>query len=180
MHSATFVRYSSLDIKANLTMSKFYDFSLTSLQGESIDFEQFKGKKVLIVNTASECGFTPQYEQLEELHETFGGHNLVILGIPSDDLGGQEPGNEEQIYDFCSTNYGVTFLMTEKMKVKGADCHELYRWLTDATENGIGDFEVTWNFQKFMIDESGNVVNSIAPATSPIDEQILHWIKHKA
>jgi glutathione peroxidase len=158
-------------------MSKFYDFSLKTLTGETLAFSQFKGKKVLVVNTASKCGLTPQYQQLEELHEEFGGANFVVLGIPSNDFNGQEPGTNKDIQDFCQVNYGVTFLMTEKISVKGKNAHPLYHWLTDAIENGISDFEVTWNFHKFMIDENGNLERDLPPTTSPLDEQIINWIK---
>lgn len=159
-------------------MSKFYDFKLNDLHGDAIDFKQFKGKKVLLVNTASECGFTPQYKQLEELHEQFGGNNFCVVGLPCNDFGKQEPGSPSDIANFCKVNYGVTFLMTEKIAIKPPNTHPIYTWLTDATENGIADFEVEWNFHKFLIDEQGNVVRDFPSATLPLDEQIIDWIKH--
>lgn len=159
-------------------MSKFYDFKLNDLRGNAIDFKQFKGKKVLLVNTASECGFTPQYKQLEELHEQFGGNNFCVVGLPCNDFGKQEPGSPSDIANFCKVNYGVTFLMTEKIAIKPPNTHPIYTWLTDATENGIADFEVEWNFHKFLIDEQGNVVRDFPSATLPLDEQIIDWIKH--
>ena len=159
-------------------MSKFYDFKLNDLRGNAIDFKQFKGKKVLLVNTASECGFTPQYKQLEELHEQFGGNNFCVVGLPCNDFGKQEPGSPSDIANFCKVNYGVTFLMTEKIAIKPPNTHPIYTWLTDATENGIADFEVEWHFHKFLIDEQGNVVRDFPSATLPLDEQIIDWIKH--
>jgi glutathione peroxidase len=159
-------------------MSKFYDFKIKGLREGIIDFNQFKDKKVLLVNTASECGFTTQYKQLEELQELMGSDKFCILGLPCNDFGAQEPGTEKDIADFCEVNYGVTFLMTEKIHIKPPKTHPLYTWLTDATENGINDFEVSWNFHKFLIDEQGNVVRDFPSATLPIDEEIIEIIKH--
>jgi glutathione peroxidase len=159
-------------------MSKFYDFKIKGLREGIIDFNQFKDKKVLLVNTASECGFTTQYKQLEELHELMGSDKFCILGLPCNDFGAQEPGTEKDISDFCEVNYGVTFLMTEKIHIKPPKTHPLYTWLTDATENGINDFEVSWNFHKFLIDEQGNLVRDFPSATLPIDEEIIEIIKH--
>jgi len=159
-------------------MSKFYDFKINGLREGVIDFSRFKGKKVLLVNTASECGFTTQYKQLEELHELMGGEKFCILGLPCNDFGAQEPGAEKDIATFCDVNYGVTFLMTEKIHIKPPKTHPLYTWLTDATENGINDFEVSWNFHKFLIDEQGNVIRDFPSATLPIDEEIIEIIKH--
>jgi glutathione peroxidase len=159
-------------------MSKFYDFKIKGLREGIIDFNQFKDKKVLLVNTASECGFTTQYKQLEELQELMGSDKFCILGLPCNDFGAQEPGTEKDIADFCEVNYGVTFLMTEKIHIKPPKTHPFYTWLTDATENGINDFEVSWNFHKFLIDEQGNVVRDFPSATLPIDEEIIEIIKH--
>lgn len=159
-------------------MSKFYDFQLNDIRGNAINFNQFKGKKVLLVNTASECGYTPQYKQLEELHEQFGGEKFCVVGLPCNDFGGQEPGASKDIAKFCEVNYGVTFLITEKINIKPPKTHPLYSWLTDATENGMADFDVAWNFHKFLIDEQGNIAGSFPSSVSPIDEQILDLIKH--
>ena len=159
-------------------MSKFYQFKINGLRGNVIDFSQFKGKKVLLVNTASECGFTTQYKQLEELHELMGSDNFCVVGLPCNDFGAQEPGSANDIADFCEVNYGVTFLMTEKIHIKPPKTHSLYSWLTDATENGINDFEVTWNFHKFLIDEQGNVIRDFPSSLLPISEEIIDLIKH--
>ncbi len=155
----------------------FYDLSATTLEGASYDFNSLKGKKVLIVNTASECGLTPQYEQLQELHEKMGGDKFVILGFPSNDFGGQEPLDENGIAAFCQKNYGVTFQMMSKVKVTGDDKCEVYNWLNQKSLNGVSDYEVQWNFHKFLIDESGSLVKDVSPQTLPIDESILTWIE---
>ncbi len=154
----------------------FYDFTVESIDGSSFDFSQLKGKKVLVVNTASKCGFTPQYEGLEKLYEEFSDDNFVILGFPANNFMKQEPGTNEEIADFCEKNYGVTFPMMAKISVKGDDMHELYRWLTTKTENGVLDSEVSWNFQKFLIDEKGNLVATYPPKTKPDDAEIVGWI----
>ena len=137
-----------------------------------------KGKKVLIVNTASKCGLTPQYKQLEELNKLYGNSpRFVIIGFPANNFLSQEPGTNEEIKTFCTTNYGVTFPMMEKISVKGKDIHPLYKWLTSKLENGVMDAEVQWNFQKFLIDENGNLVDMVAPKESPMSEKIINWIK---
>lgn len=149
-----------------------YDFSLNYLDGKPIDWSAFKGKKVLLVNVASQCGLTPQYTQLQELNEEFGGDHFSILGIPCNDFAGQEPGTAEEIATFCSVNYGVSFPLSEKVHTIGEEIHPIYKWLKDET-----GAEVTWNFQKFLINEDGNVTGFHSPQTEPADEQILDWIK---
>lgn len=157
-------------------MSQFYSFTVKSLSGEDFSFEKLKGKKVLIVNTASECGLTPQYKSLQELYEEKGGADFEIIGFPSNDFGAQEPGSDEKIQSFCQKNYGVTFPMMSKIKVKNDDRHELYNWLLEETTKKGQVAEVKWNFHKFLIDAEGNFVRSVDPLVLPIDETILSWI----
>ncbi len=153
---------------------KLTDFSLNSLNGEAFNIEQLKGKKVLLVNVASECGLTPQYTELEYLQEKYASENFTVIGVPCNDFGGQEPGSSQEIATFCSKNYGVTFPMLEKMVALGENKSPLYSWLTKETNT-----EVTWNFQKFLINENGEVEKSIAPQTVPTDEEIISWIEKK-
>ena len=157
-------------------MKTLHDFSMITIDGKEYDLAQLKGKKVMVVNTASECGLTPQYANLQELFEEFGGDDFTIIGFPANDFGGQEPGSNEQIAEFCSKNYGVTFPMFSKISVKGEDQHPLYGWLTEKEQNGVADAEVTWNFQKFLIDEEGNWVKSIPPPESPASIEVIEWI----
>ena len=136
-----------------------------------------QGKKVLVVNTASQCGFTPQYKELEELNKTYSGTNFVILGFPANNFAGQEPGTNKEIAEFCSRNYGVTFQMFEKISVKGNDMCELYKWLTKKELNGVADASIKWNFQKFLIDENGKWIATVSSLKSPQCEEIINWIK---
>lgn len=158
-------------------LKSFHDFSVTDIDGNAFDLSSLKGKKVLVVNTASECGLTPQYAQLQELFETKGGDSFTIVGFPANNFGGQEPGTDAQIQTFCSKNYGVTFPMMSKISVKGDDIHPLYAWLTSKAENGVEDSKVKWNFHKYLIDENGALVKNVGPTTSPIDAAILDWIQ---
>lgn len=153
-----------------------YDFTVKDITGEDFPLSQLKGKKVLVVNTASKCGLTPQYEDLEALYKKYGGENFVIIGFPSNDFAGQEPGTNEEIAEFCKLNYGVTFPMMSKITVKGDDIHPLYRWLTEASENGLEDSKVSWNFQKYMIDENGMLVGHVPPRKKPDSKEIVNWI----
>lgn len=159
------------------SMNEFYDFSVTSLTGEVFNFSQLKGKRVLIVNTASECGYTPQYAQLQELYKMYGGENFTIVGFPSNDFGGQEPGSNEEIATFCQKNYGVSFPMMDKIIIKGEEMHPLYKWLTQKNLNGVSDAEVRWNFNKFLIDGNGNWVAYYGSKTEPLDEKIVAFAK---
>ncbi len=156
-----------------------YNFKVKTLYGEDFDLAQLKGKKVLIVNTASKCGFTPQYAELQKLYETYGGDNFTIIGFPANNFLNQEPGTNEEIATFCKVNYGVTFPMMEKISVKGKNIHPLYSYLTQKSENGILNAPVSWNFQKFMIDETGHVVGYTKPATKPLSDEIVNWITEK-
>jgi glutathione peroxidase len=155
----------------------FFDFKTTTLEGEPYDLAQLKGKKVLVVNTASKCGHTPQYKELEELYKLYGGEKFVIIGFPSNDFLKQEPGTNADIKEFCTKNYGVTFPMMQKISVKGKKADPIYKWLTTKKENGVMDAPVKWNFQKFMIDENGKLIDVVAPGVSPFDDKIVKWIK---
>ena len=154
----------------------FHDYAVKDITGEDFDLSRLKGKKVLVVNTASKCGLTPQYEGLQELYEKYGGDNFEIIGFPANNFMKQEPGSNEQIAEFCSLNYGVTFPMMSKISVKGKDQHPLYKWLTTKRLNGLASSKVTWNFQKYMIDEEGNLVGHFSPKTKPGHEKIVSWI----
>ncbi|MCC8018647.1 MAG: glutathione peroxidase [Rikenellaceae bacterium] len=157
----------------------FHDFTVKDIHGEDFPMSQLRGKKVMVVNVASRCGLTPQYEQLQALYEKYAGDGFVIVAFPSNDFLGQEPGSDEEIITFCRENYGVTFPVMSKISVTGDDIHPLYRWLTSAELNGAGDAEVAWNFQKFLIDRDGSWVRSVPPATLPDAEEITRWIEEK-
>lgn len=160
-----------------LLMEKaIYDFKMKDINGDEIDFSQFQGKKLLLVNVASRCGYTPQYEDLQKLHEQYG-DQVTILGFPANNFGGQEPGTNEQIKEFCSSKFGVTFTMMDKISVKGADKHPLYRWLSDKDLNGWNDKEPSWNFCKYFINEKGELVKFFPSSVKPMDNQILELIK---
>ncbi len=153
-----------------------HDLSALTLTGTPFDFSTLKGKKVIIVNTASECGYTPQYAQLEELYKEADDHNLEILAFPCDQFGNQEPGGAAEIEKFCEINYGVTFPIMEKCEVKGPNTHPLFKWLTDKSLNGVASNDISWNFQKFLINADGSLEKSVAPGTSPLDEEIVDWL----
>ena len=148
-----------------------YDFKVEGLEGGTIDFATFKGKKILIVNTASECGYTPQYKELQSLYEQYK-EKLVIVGFPANNFGGQEPGSAAQIKAFCEKNYGVTFPMAAKVSVKGSDMAPLYKWLTSKEANGVLEAEIGWNFNKFLIDEKGHMVAYFPSKIKPMGEEI--------
>ncbi|MDF9800721.1 glutathione peroxidase [Catalinimonas alkaloidigena] len=155
--------------------ASFYDFSLNSIEGKAVNFSQFKGKKVLLVNVASKCGYTPQYKGLQELNEKYG-DKVVILGFPANNFGGQEPGSNEEIATFCEANYGVTFPMFEKISVKGIDKHPLYRWLSDSSLNGWNDQEPSWNFCKYLVDEEGRLIKFFPSSVEPMSEELTKAI----
>jgi glutathione peroxidase len=157
----------------------FYDFTVKTIEGNELSLLQFKGKKVMIVNVASQCGLTPQYEKLQKLYEKYGKDDFVVIGFPANNFRNQEPGTNEEIQAFCTSNYGVTFPMMEKISVAGEDIAPLYQWLTSKHENGKEDAPVSWNFQKFLIDENGNWIKAIDPRTSPMDETVISWIEGK-
>ncbi|MFA6125900.1 MAG: glutathione peroxidase [Bacteroidales bacterium] len=154
-----------------------YGFKVKSIDGQEFNLAQLQGKKVMIVNTASKCGNTPQYQQLETLYKEFGPDKFVIVGFPANNFLSQEPGTNGEIKEFCDSNYGVTFPMMAKISVKGSDMDPLYKWLTEKKLNGVMDSEVKWNFQKYLIDEKGTLVAVIPPKESPDSEQVLKWLK---
>ncbi len=155
--------------------TSFYQLSFTSLDGKKVDFSTFKGKKVLIVNTASKCGFTPQYADLQKLSDQYK-DKLVVVGFPSNDFGKQEPGTNEEIANFCQVNYGVTFLMMEKSDVKGKDKNVVYQWLTNKDKNGWNTEEPSWNFCKYLVDENGNLQKFYSSRVTPMSEDITKEI----
>ena len=177
MKKLTFL-FSLLLISAlGFAQTSLYDFKVKDIEGSDFDLSQLKGKKVLVVNTASKCGLTPQYELLQELYDQYGGDHFTIIGFPANNFAKQEPGSNDEIAEFCERNYGVTFPMMSKISVKGDDMHPLYQWLTQKSKNGVSDSEVSWNFQKYMIDENGHLVDYAKPRTKPNDEKIVNWVK---
>ena len=158
------------------TSSTVYDFSISSIDGEEINLEVYKGKKILFVNVASKCGYTRQYEGLQKLYEE-NKENLVIIGLPCNQFMHQEPGTNEEIKSFCTKNYGVTFPITEKINVKGGEIHPLYNWLTRKELNGLVESKVKWNFQKYLINEEGNLIQVFGSKVKPLAEEIIVAIK---
>ncbi|WP_339655464.1 glutathione peroxidase [Flavobacterium frigidarium] len=154
-----------------------YQFKTTDLAGNTFDFSSLKGKKMMIVNTASQCGLTPQFEGLEAIYKEYQSKGFTIIGFPSNDFAGQEPGTNEEIATFCERNYRVTFPMMSKVTVKGEGICEVYQFLTNKEKNGVVDSTVEWNFQKYLINENGAVEKVISPQTSPTDPEIIDWIK---
>lgn len=166
-----------LPLATDAQQKSFYDFTVKTIDGKDFDLASLKGKKVLVVNVASKCGFTPQYAQLEQLYKKYGNDNFTIIGFPANNFLWQEPGTNEEIQNFCTVKYNVTFPMMAKISVKGKDIAPLYKWLTKKSENGKEDANVSWNFQKFMIDENGNWAGVISPPKSPMCEEIIQWIE---
>jgi glutathione peroxidase len=154
-----------------------YQFKVKDIDGKTFDFATLKGKKVMIVNTASKCGLTPQYEQLEALYDKYKNKNFVIVGFPANDFMSQEPGSDKEIAQFCQLNYGVSFPMMSKISVKGKDMHPVYHFLTEKAKNGLEDSKVEWNFQKYLIDEKGHLVRVVSPRILPNDQSIVAWIE---
>jgi len=149
-----------------------YDFKVPALDGGTIDFSAFKGKKILIVNTASKCGYTKQYEGLEKLYEQHK-DKLVIVGFPANNFGAQEPGTNTEIQEFCKKNYGVSFPMAAKISVKGDDTAPIYKWLCSKAENGVLDAEIKWNFNKFLLDENGNLMYYFPSSVEPLSNDLV-------
>ncbi len=154
-----------------------YQFKVTDLAGNEFDFSQLKGKKIMVVNTASKCGLTPQYKDLEAVYKKYQDQNFVIVGFPANNFGSQEPGTNEEISTFCQRNYGVTFPMMAKVSVVGNDMWALYQFLTQKSRNGLEDSEVAWNFQKYLINENGQLEKVISPQVLPTDTSIIEWIE---
>jgi glutathione peroxidase len=152
-----------------------YDFEFKTLMGQDIALSDFKGRKMLLVNVASECGFTPQYKELQELYDKYG-DKVVVLGFPANDFGGQEPGSNEEIANFCERNYGVQFPVFQKISVTGPDAHPLYQYLSSKALNGVTDEKPTWNFCKYLIDEKGKVMKFFPSKVKPLSEEIISAI----
>jgi glutathione peroxidase len=163
----------------SMSPKSIHQFTVTDIDGQPFDLSTLKGKKVMIVNTASECGYTPQYKDLQELYMKYRDTGFVVIGFPSNDFGAQEPGSNAEIATFCERHYGVTFPMMSKIIVKGDDIHPLYHFLTTTSENGKFSSEVKWNFQKYLVNEDGALEMVIDPKTSPADEAVIRWIGKK-
>ena len=161
----------------SLKMATIHKFKVNDINGEIFDMSKLKGKKIMIVNTASKCGLTPQYKKLENLYREYKSQNFIIIGFPANNFLSQEPGSDEQIAEFCKSNYGVTFPMMSKISVKGDNKHPLYDFLTKKSLNGVIDSSVRWNFQKYLINSEGIVEKVISPWVSPDDSSIVEWIK---
>lgn len=162
---------SAITSKKTQMTPDIYQFKVPSLEGGTIDFSKFKGKKILVVNTASKCGFTPQYAGLEELYKKYS-DNLVIVGFPANNFGDQEPGTNTEIKEFCTRNYGVTFPMAAKVSVKGDDIAPIFKWLTHKSENGVMDVEIKWNFTKFLLNEHGELIAAFDSKVTPMSDEI--------
>lgn len=158
------------------TKTSIHQFSFTDINGKEVNMKDFKGKNIVIVNVASECGFTKQYEDLQKLHEAYK-ENTVVIGFPCNQFGGQEPGSEEEIATFCKKNFGVTFLLASKIDVKGENTHPIYQWLTAKSENGVMDSSVKWNFQKYVINKQGELVDVFYSVTNPMSDKITKLLK---
>lgn len=171
----TFLALMAFIIAPAMSQKSFYDFTVQTIDGEDFSMADLKGKKVMVVNTASKCGYTPQYKDLELLHKAYN-KNLVIIGFPANNFREQEPGTNEEIKEFCDSKYGVTFPMMAKISVKGDDMHPLYQWLTKASANGVLDSEVSWNFQKYLIDENGKLVGYLKPGVKPLSDEVVNWV----
>lgn len=154
-----------------------YSFIVEDLSGKTFDFSTLKGKKIMIVNTASKCGLTPQYEGLQEIYEKYKNQNFIIIGFPANDFMSQEPGTNEEIAEFCEMNYGVTFPMMAKISVKGKDIAPIYEFLTQESLNGFSDSKVEWNFQKYLLNENGQLEKVVGPRIVPTDKEITDWIE---
>jgi glutathione peroxidase len=165
----------ALILSVTMTGSSIYDFKVPGLEGGTIDFSKYKGQKILIVNTASKCGLTPQYDDLEKLYKQYKG-KLVIVGFPANNFAGQEPGTKTEIAEFCKKNYGVTFPMADKVSVKGDDIAPIFKYLVDeAAKKGIKD-PISWNFTKFLVDEKGQLITVFSPRTKPMSDEVLKYL----
>jgi glutathione peroxidase len=166
-------------ISAPMEKKSIHEFTVTDIDGNPFSFLTLKGKKIMVVNTASKCGLTPQYKSLEALYQQYKDSSFVIIGFPANNFMGQEPGSNEEIAAFCSKNYGVSFPMMSKISVKGNDMHPVYQFLTSLNQNALEDNDVKWNFQKYLLDENGFLVRVIDPSMQPDDPTIVQWIKAK-
>lgn len=159
-------------------VNSIHQFVVFDLNEKPFDFSKLKGKKIMIVNTASKCGYTPQYEELQKLYENYKSKGFIVIGFPANNFRNQEPGTNAEIAEFCKLNYGVTFPMMEKISVKGSDIHPIYQYLTQKSKNGVEDSEVGWNFQKYLINEKGILEKVINTKVSPLDPEIIKWIEN--
>ena len=167
----------NLQAQNNADNQTIYQFTVEDINGKPFALADLKGKKVMIVNTASKCGLTPQYKELEALYQQYKDRDFIIIGFPANNFLGQEPGSNEQIASFCSINYGVTFPMMSKISVKGKNMHPLYQFLTQKSKNGVEDSKVQWNFQKYLIGRDGKLEKVIAPKTLPSSDEVTQWIE---
>lgn len=172
------VAFKANEEEPEMNKQNIYQFIVNDLQGNKFDFAKLKGKKVMIVNTASKCGLTPQYKDLEALYKKYKEKGLVIVGFPANNFAGQEPGSDKEIGAFCAKNYGVTFPMMSKISVQGKDMNEVYQFLTQKSKNGLQDSEVEWNFQKYLIDEKGELYKVLSPRTLATDEVVMKWLNN--
>lgn len=179
MKKITLVGIMMLFAFALSAQTSFYDFTVKDIDGNDFTLSSLKGKKVMVVNVASKCGHTPQYQQLQEIYEKYGDKDFVVIGFPANNFMKQEPGTNAEIKEFCSSKFHVTFPMMEKISVKGDDIHPLYQWLTEKSQNGVEDAPVKWNFQKFLIDENGKLAKVIAPKEKPDAQEVIDWIEGK-
>lgn len=168
---------SSIDKNQKVMTETIYQFKVTDLEGNEFDFSDLKGKKIMVVNTASKCGLTPQYKDLEAIYKKYQDKNFVIVGFPANNFGSQEPGTNQEISTFCQRNYGVTFPMMAKVSVVGNDMCDMYQFLTQKSRNGLEDSEVAWNFQKYLINENGQLEKVLSPRVLPTDQSIIDWIE---
>ena len=167
----------NLQAQNNADNQTIYQFTVEDINGKPFALADLKGKKVMIVNTASKCGLTPQYKELEALYQQYKDRDFIIIGFPANNFLGQEPGSNEQIASFCSINYGVSFPMMSKISVKGKNMHPLYQFLTQKSKNGVEDSKVQWNFQKYLIGRDGKLEKVIAPKTLPLSDKVTQWIE---
>ena len=167
----------NLQAQNNADNQTIYQFTVEDINGKPFALADLKGKKVMIVNTASKCGLTPQYKELEALYQQYKDSDFIIIGFPANNFLGQEPGSNEQIASFCSINYGVTFPMMSKISVKGKNMHPLYQFLTQKSKNGVEDSKVKWNFQKYLIGRDGKLEKVIDPKTLPSSDEVKQWIE---
>lgn len=170
---AAFILMSAFTFPSNPSI---HGFKVKSIEGKTIDFSSFKGKKILVVNTASKCGYTPQYEALQKVYEQYK-DKLVIVGFPANNFGGQEPGSDAEVQEFCKARFGVTFPLASKVSVKGEDMAPIYKWLTSKAENGVMDADIKWNFGKFLLDENGKLIQYFPSKVTPDSEEILKYLK---
>jgi glutathione peroxidase len=172
----TLIALTTLALTSAMSQKSFYDFTVQTIDGQPFNFSELKGKKVMIVNTASKCGYTPQYKDLQLLNMAYGGNKFVIIAFPANNFMDQEPGTNAEIKAFCTTKYDVTFPIMAKISVKGNDMDPLYQWLTKKSLNGVLDSEVAWNFQKYLIDENGKLVGFLKSSVKPLSDEVVMWV----